>query len=214
MVGRFIRIGSDDAFYEITAFGSTTSITVEKAYAPTTQTAASYEIFQYKYAVDATAGEVGQLLLPYEGLPIFERDLRWVTRTDPARRQTGTPIAFILHGVDSTGSQLVEFWPRYSAATSVRLPYYKRVDDIASSTKPIIRSDLIEALTLQYAYSRLASEFGDPQYPRERDYWAKVHDRLFETAVKEDQARHNLPLAVQDEPLSGIDWEFYVQHDI
>lgn len=215
MVGRYIRIASDYTYYLITAVGGVTSLTIEVAYAPATQSLASYEIFQFIYVVDATAGTVGQILLPSRGFPIVERDLRWINLRDPRRLLTGTiPVAFILHGVDSTGSQLIEFWPRYSDAQSVRVPYYKRVDDISGSTKPLIRSDLIEALALCFCYARLASEFGDQWYDRLYDKWSGVYEKLLEVALRDDQARHNLPESVRDEYGTSLGYEWTITHDV
>ncbi len=215
MVGRYIRVGSDDMYYKITAFGSTTSITIEKAYAGDTQTDAEYEIFGLRYSVDATDGEVGTILLPTEEFSIEERSHRWVDQRDAPRRQEGSaPLVYVLHGVDSDGSQIIEFWPRYSAATAVRVPFYKRVDDLSGSSKPLIRSDLVEALALQYLYSRLATEFGDQQYPREREYWAKVYQALWDKATEEDQARHGLPRSVSEERGMAYDHDFYATHDL
>ena len=156
-----------------------------------------------------------KILMPYEGFPIEERSLRWLLVRDPARRSTGgTPVAYVLHGIDTNGAQLIEFWPRYSDAQAVRVPFYKRVDDLSGSSIPLIRSDLVEALALQYAYSRLSTEFGDPQYPREREYWSEVLKGLSEIAQREDQARHNLPRSVQDERTGAIDWDYYITHDV
>ena len=213
MTGRFMRVGSSDTFHKFT-FVSTTSGTLEKAWADVTDTSETYEIFQYLYTVDATAGEVGQILLPTEGLAIEERSLSWVNRVDPARRQTtGTPEVWIGHGVDSTGGYLIEFWPRYSAATAVRVPYYKRVDDISGSTQPIIRSDLVECLASIYAADRLYSEFGDRHWIELRSAWKQDFAELYEVAKREDLERHNLPRAVQMAGSGGVNWQRFITED-
>ena len=215
MTGRFMRVGSSDTIHKFT-YVSATSGTLEKAWADVAASTETYEIFQYLYTVDATAGEVGQILLPTEGLPIEERSLSWVNRIDPARRQTtGTPEVWIGHGVDSTGGYLIEFWPRYSAATAVRVPYYKRVDDISGSTQPILRNDLIECLASIYAADRLYSEFGDRHWIELRSTWKADFAELYELAKREDLERHNLPRAVQMAGSRGgpSNWQRYITED-
>lgn len=53
MVGRKIRFGSDNAYYRISAVGSTTSITLEVVYQGTTDTDATYSIYKDEYRLPA-----------------------------------------------------------------------------------------------------------------------------------------------------------------
>lgn len=217
MVGRYIRVSDLYIFYKISSInvGAQTMV-LEQAFGSTDDGAGlTYEIFQYIYAVDQTAGDVGEILFPAREWPVYPKSLDWVNRRDPARRASGNiPVAFIPHGEDSTGDYLIEFWPRFSAAHSIRVPYYKRVDDIAGTTKPIIRGDVVEALTLQYCYSQLCTKFGDRQYPQEREYWGKQYEALLERAIIEDQTRHNLPGEIQVERPVFQDYSFMVNHDV
>ena len=144
-----------------------------------------------------------------------ERSLHWITLRDPARRGTGgTARAFILHGVDSAQSQTIEFWPRFSTATAVRIPYYKRVDDLSGTQIPIIRSDVIEALATSYAMASLFAKFGAPEYAQAEAQWEKRFDARLEAALQEDFDRHGTPQAVQDFRRVPLDWDYQTTHDV
>jgi hypothetical protein len=215
MVGRYIRIADSDTFYRLITFTDATHMEIEVNWPYTAETAASYEVFQYLYTVDTSAGEVGQILLPSDDWAIEEKSLYWVTMRDPARRSTGgLARAYILHGLNSTNAQAIEFWPRYSAATSVRIPYYKRVDDISGTSQPIINAAVIEALALSYCYSSLISKFGAPEYVGERDHWEQVFKARLEAALEDDFERHNTPRAVQDQHRGSLDWDYLTRHDL
>ena len=216
MTGRKIRIDDEDVFYTFT-YVSATSGTLDKAWAVATTSAASYEIFEYVYDVDSTAGEVGQVLMPNEGHPFAERSLDWVTARDPARRGVGTPLVWVPHGLDSSGNYQIEFWPRYDTASIIRIPYYKRVDDIASSTKPIIQSDVIEELTLHYAFRMLAIKYGNNgsiNYGQEADKSYGRYNELLEDGHRVDLGRHALPRAVQDYAGYTSDYDFRMRNDV
>ena len=53
MVGRKIRVGSENAYYRISAFVSTTEVTLETTYQGTTQSGATYRIYQDEYRLRA-----------------------------------------------------------------------------------------------------------------------------------------------------------------
>lgn len=213
MTGRYIRIGSSETFYGFTRV-SNTSGTLSTAWAEADVSAASFVLFQYLYDVDATAGEVGQILLPTDGQPIEERTMAWVNRMDAARRTTGDAARYwIGHGVDASGNYQIEFWPRYSGARAIRVPFRKRVDDISGSTQPIIRHDVIEALALIDCYDLLYTEFGDAQYAKQADTARRDFSTLFEIATREDLPRHNLPHSIDALPVGPANWQSYVTED-
>lgn len=215
MVGRFARINSEDVILKITAFTDTTHVTLEAAWPLDTATDVTYEIFQYIYTVDATAGEVGTILTPTEGWPLDERSLSWVQWRDPAHRSAGgAPIAWIHHGVNSSGATQIEFWPRPESAAMIRVPYYKRVDDLSGASHPIVRSDVIEALATSYAFAHAYAKFGDMHYAKSEETWQRRFETRMEAAIKEDLERHNLPRSIQSERSADLDWDFFVRHDL
>lgn len=217
MVGRAIRIGSQPVLYTVDTFTSGTSLEIDVAWPFDAETEATYEIFQYVYDVDDAVGSVsvGQILLPSEQWSITERSLYWITQRDPLRTQTGgSARAYILHGVNSSGHQLIEFWPRFAAATSVRIPYYKRVDDLSGSDQPIIRGDVVEALATSYCFSTMFAKFGAPEYAQAEDRWEKRFEARQDAALVEDLERHGTPRSVQDYRRVPLDWDFQTRNDV
>jgi hypothetical protein len=213
MTGRKIRIGGGDAVYGFTRV-SGTSGTLSSAWPGANTSGESYAIFQTVYAVDATAGEVGTVLLASTDVGMEERSVAWVERQDPSRTAIGTPWVWIPHGLNASGAFLIEFWPRYGSATSVRIPYYVRVDDLSGSTQPIIRSDVVEALATSYAFQALFANTGDAHYDTLATRWWDIYQSRLEAALREDQDRHGLPREVQAVQSVSSGYPFVVDHDI
>ena len=53
MVGRKVRIGSENAFYEIVTFNSTTELLIDQPYQGSNQSGATYRIYQDEYRLNA-----------------------------------------------------------------------------------------------------------------------------------------------------------------
>jgi hypothetical protein len=112
------------------------------------------------------------------------------------------------------GDYLIEFWPRFASATSVRVPYLKRVYDLTTTDVPIIRADVIEQLALYYCYNHLYGRFGDKRWKELADTAHGKYTELLTEAIREDYDKHALPRSVQVQyPWLG-DWGFYVSHDV
>ena len=214
MVGRYIRINSVDQYYKVATFVSTTSITIEKAWPFATASAVTYEIFGLDYALPNDC----EYPMPYvvESNAMGETNMNAVNVTDPARTSTGgTGVAWISKGFDSSGNQLVEFWPRFSTATSIHVPYYTRVNDLSGSSTPIVPAELVETKALEWCFEHLAVKFGDAVYTsRVQAYDAKFKDML-EKCIEEDYQKHGLPRAVQPHEVMGPGGHsWYVTHDV
>lgn len=213
MVGRYIRINDEDVHYKITVFTSTTAMTIEAAWPFTTATAVAYAIFGLTYALGSDVDQPTPYVVEQNVLE--ERDLGWVSRQDPARRVTGSVATnYIPHGVDSSGNYLLEFWPRFSSATTVRIPYKKRADDLSGAGQPLIPSELIEARALQYCCEHLTAKFGDLHWIQMGQNWSKIFGELWETLVTQDYYKHGLPLSIPDTSQASFGHEFAVAHDV
>ena len=114
----------------------------------------------------------------------------------------------------AAGDLRIEFWPRYTSATSVRVPYYKRVNDLSGTDTPIIRAELIEARALVYACYAAYAKFGDRHWLELADHYKGVYEALWEESVREDHARHGLPRSAQDHRPITAGYDFFVTHDL
>lgn len=86
MVGRKFRVGSENAFYYIESFTSTTVVTLRDIYQGTTQSAGTYTIFQDEYKLDANTHKLLDLRQIEDswmmiGLSYLEMD-RWFPDPD------------------------------------------------------------------------------------------------------------------------------------
>ena len=113
------------------------------------------------------------------------------------------------------GDFLIEFWPRYASATSIRVPYLKRVYDLVNSSDvPIIRAEVIEQLALYYAYRHLYARFGDKRWMELANDSQAKYEKLLDEALRDDYDKHGLPRSVQVQYPWLQDWGFFVSHDI
>ena len=122
MVGRKLRVGTSNQFYFISAFVSTTSLTLRTAYQGTTATAQTYTIFQDEYKLDANTHKLLDLRqvedsLMMLGLSYLDMD-RWFP--DPDTLNDPTYFAIIGRRDDryTTGTVAVTAASRTITGTS------------------------------------------------------------------------------------------------
>ena len=71
MVGRKFRVGTENAFYKVATFVSSTSITLEQAYQGSTSTNESYSIFQDEFKLRADVDQYKIIRQIENGVPLF-----------------------------------------------------------------------------------------------------------------------------------------------
>ena len=164
MVGRKIRVGSDQAYYTIASFTSTTAITLLEPYQGSTVTAATYVVYQDEYRLQANVDlihfmkqiETGQALID---LDPGDYDLIWPTGNsygDPSyvipigRRQDTYATGTVTGSVSSTsltGSSTS--WtsePGISRGTRIRIGnYVYTVKSVDSDTAITLYEGLVVA---------------------------------------------------------------------
>lgn len=110
LVGRFIRVDSDNGWYQIINVG--TDLTLATTYAGDTVTAGGYRIVTRVVALEKSVRSVNSFVNNRFGLPIHrinqsEMDLRFPNRTDV----DGGPLLHSEVGLDAEDRHLVEFYP-------------------------------------------------------------------------------------------------------
>lgn len=226
MVGRWVRIGAANELYQVTAYGSATSLTIESPTGGTgwqaaTTAGASYVLFQHVFKL---ASDVEQVLLPTREFALYESTKEQIDAIDPVRRSTGTTQAWAPRELASDGAYQVELWPRPNQAGVMRVPYLKKAPTLGQSTDVLLRQDPIEYLASQKAAMFLLAKHGDERYGILVDrfwmlYAGDPNDKklgALETAIMQDQQKYGSIHHVQDKTQAGSGWsdEFLASHDL
>lgn len=91
MVGRKIRVNSENAYYRISAFVSTTELTLETTYQGTTQSAATYSIYQDEYRLRGDVDIHHFLRQIEDGVALFDLDPGEFDVLFPTPNSSGNP---------------------------------------------------------------------------------------------------------------------------
>ena len=191
MENRFIRVGTDSAYYKIaTIVGIGMLLTLEQAYEGTTTTGASYSIFQPYYNYPTDCKNIINIRYQHK-LP--ERTKQFLDALDPDRRSTGQPT-FWAHYDDDT----FEVWPVPSAAYALRVHYNRKISELTAEADV---AELSESLLISHAvlacYRQLAARPEGQHYagliqPAIRDF-----SEFWSAAIEEDMRKLSLPTVVR-----------------
>ena len=216
MVNRYIRIGSNTFFSRITAFTSTTSLTIESALPSDAAAGSTYTIFQHLYNLPSNFGRATNITGDWRLREISRSD---IDRVDPYRSSTASvPDSYNIRGLDpnTTSSQLyqIEFWPVPSAATAIRVEYLISNSLSADTDEPLYPGDVLVWKAAETGAYFLFGKNGD-------DAWSllaeRYHQRYVETlqSAKEDSlARYSPVRHVRDVGHDmGRGSGFWIEHD-
>lgn len=226
MVGRWIRIGSANEIYQITAYTSATALTIESPTGGTgwqaaTTAGASYTIFQHIFKL---AADVDMVLLPTRDYALHETTKEQIDAIDPIRLSSGTTMSWAPRELASDGAYQIELWPRPNVAGVMRVPYLKKAPTLGQSTDLLLRQDPIEYLASHKAALFLMAKHGDARYGQlAQQFWALYagdpNDKklgALETAIMQDQKKYGTIHHVPDKTSAGSGWsdEFLAGHDL
>ena len=137
MVGRKFRCGS--ATYIILTFTSTTEIVLETAYAGTTDTAATYKIYQDEYSLASDCEDVLSCYQEDNPKKLVKKPIDWIDEHYPKRDSFGYPYWYSDIGVDSSGYNKVALYPVPNQSKNIYYRYRKRATVLSATTDvPII----------------------------------------------------------------------------
>ena len=188
MADRYIRI-SRTYFHRITAFTSTTSLTIEQALPADVTTATSYSIFRHVYDLPSTFGRV---LNATSDDRLTEWSRSEIDRVDPYRSSTADrPTVYSIYGLDSIPSGVfqIEFWPVPSSATAVRIEFLRTNTLSADTDRPLYRGDVLSWRASESAAFFLHSRTGDRSWLDLADRYHARYLEALQGAKEEDLAR-------------------------
>lgn len=194
-----IQLGNVGNFYTITAIGSDTEITVDRAINYASSSGESYHIGQL-YVELPTDLEVLEVLRDKANewkvtTQFFNQE--YLDRIDPNRTSTGTPtiFAYASNRIDSSGNQIprMELWPAPSSSQDY-VYRYRKASTLSSATDRGLEIVPVEAYTLG-ALMLLALWPGTAQKPNpyfsveQHRELSKQYDELINHAVVADHDR-------------------------
>lgn len=122
-------IGSND-WYLITAFGSSTSITIEEPYQGLTNlTNTTYIIRKRYYSLSSSCDRVVDIINQATPLKLIQVDIRTADDLYPNPQSTNTSYGFLMWGIDASGNVQVIPYPFPSDARVFELKTIKRPVD-------------------------------------------------------------------------------------
>jgi len=201
-VGKFIQINGANDWYKVTAFTSSTSITIEAPYTQTTATAAGYLLRQMFYSLSSSADSILDIRNWNTPLKIYQTDPRLLDTIVPNPQSTNSPSAFITYGYDSSGNIQISPYPFPNDVRNFEIRTWKRATDMSADTDTsIIPSKWSHIITygansLAFAYKRDASMAG---------YWKnlyeeKIGDMVLKCRTSEDEMLVLQPIDSRERP--------------
>lgn len=205
MVGRYIRFGTDQTYYKITAFGSVTGLTIETAVASGDVSAGStYSIFKNVYALPSDLDRI--LSMAYRD-PLTEITRQDLDRLDPDRTVTATdPRYWCMRELDSSNVRQVELWPVPTGAVLVRFQYTKTNTLSSDSDVPLYRSDVLVWKSAASGAYLLYAKTGDEAWINLGDRFLQNFERQLSSALLDDVGRNSPNHRVRDvlyDPVRG-----------
>jgi hypothetical protein len=113
VVGRHFRRGTDNEFYEITAYANNNpdTITLADNYIGATGTSAAYSIFQYIYSLNDEVGRLEQVYDLSHNRELIPVNITWINTAFASRLTEGTPQYWAQIGADSNAIQRIALYP-------------------------------------------------------------------------------------------------------
>jgi hypothetical protein len=212
MVNRWIRIGSNPFFHKITGFTSATSLTVEADLPADIAAGANFTIFQHRYVLPANFGRAFSVTLDTQ---LTEWSQQEIDLVDPYRHSTGTfPDIYSIVGPNADNRFQIEFWPVPSAATAIRLIYFKTNTLTVDADIPLYRSDILVWKAGESACYFLYSKTGDQSWVGLADRYHARYVEALQGAREDDLGRASPVTHIKDRGrLPGRGDDFWLSHD-
>lgn len=217
--GKQFRV-PNGAWYTISSVGSTTSITLDRAYVGTTTALLTYEISQV-YVTPAS--NFKQLISIWD--PVNNRRLRkgfsqeYLDAKDPQRSNTGPPV--MAASAYFTGDiPMYELWPRTTTALVIPYRYYIESGDPSDSTTiiaPLGGETIMDGAIYECARHPGTTEKPNPYFNMQiADRALKSFESGIQSSIRIDQNMYNTDFYTSEEqlPLAPMmDLNYLINHD-
>jgi len=214
-VGYYFRFNSEAQPYIIRNVENATSFSVENAYAGTTQTVATYDLFKTIYS--PVVGDVGRIMSVVYENSLPEKSLTYLNSIDPERTSTGQPECWCNRTKSTSvdGIASIEIWPVPDSPYALTINYIKTVSDLSADTDaPLFRPEVLEAGALWDCYRLAFAVTQNPAYiGLARDAKTDFEGEIRRMTI-EDLRTSSLPTSVRDSSTGmGFNDNYQTSHD-
>jgi hypothetical protein len=131
----FIQLSSANDWYRVSAQISSTSLTLEKSYQPSTNASnLTYVLRKFFYSLSSTADEVLDVRNWNTPVKLIQCDFRTIDLINPLAQSTNAPYAYMMFGTDSNGNQVFSPYPFPTDARLFEFRTRKRPTDMVNAT--------------------------------------------------------------------------------
>jgi hypothetical protein len=179
MVGRKIRIGGETDSYVISAFVSTTEVTLESAYRGTYDTlaeATTFEIYQDVYTLSSSAEKIIALTSNENNATLCHLSREEFNSLNPNSTTSGVPTHWTENGRNATtGAMIIQLYPYPSTSAGIDYEFRKASTDLSGdSDVSIIPPKYHNVLYL----GSVAQCYDYDQDPSSLTYWTQYENLI------------------------------------
>lgn len=218
MQDRLIRISTEADYYRLTSVtpGSYAYLSDhigERIEYPKDPSTATANIFQFIYSMPTYAEKV---LAMRAEIPLYERDLDFLTMLDPRMQsQTSPPWAWAHFGRDAYNRIQVVVFPPPSQNKGLTIHFMRKADLANDSDEPLYRSDVLAWKAAVTGCGFLFARTSDATWLSLADHYNDYYLKALEMAKEDDLLKQSTPTAiVPDEALGLSSDQFRLDHDI
>lgn len=143
MAGRKFRVDGDLDFYTISAFVSTTEITLADVYVNATASAKAYEIYQDTYALGSDVDRIVGLQTEDPDRDVIFAGDQELFELFPNPQAESAPDSAIVYQQNTSGNWQVQFYPIPSDIIQYQYQYYARLTELSGNTDDMTTVNLI-----------------------------------------------------------------------
>lgn len=213
MSGRWVRVTDYPTTYiQLSAFNSTTSMTLETEFSPDLSASTDYIIFQHVYSLPEDCARV----LNISGLtPVNETTRQQIDSVDPYRNVFGSDAThYAIRGLDTNDQFELELWPVPNAVRFYRLQYLKTNTLTSDSSMPLYRATILIWKAAESGCFFLHARTGDAAWLSLADRYHQRYLEDLQGAKEDDLGRMSVRSHVKDAYTEGeLGTDFWIGHD-
>lgn len=139
-VGKFIKFEGNDDWYEVTAFTSTTALTINPSFGQDTDTSMTYTLRKIYYSLDTDVNRILSVKQYNTPIKLTQVAAGALDRAQPNITATGAPTAYALFRLDPTitsqyGTQRqLQFYPSPNDEYNIEVRYIKLLSELSGNS--------------------------------------------------------------------------------
>lgn len=205
-VGKFIQFQGANDWYRISARSSTTDITIDTAYAPTTNLAAgsTYVIRKFFYSLSSSVDRILDIKNWEMAIRFIATDFGTLDWISGANMASGSSSAYAMYGLDSSGNVQLTFYPFPTTPQVYEVKYLKRLTDMSADAElsviPVKWHHVLIEGALVYGFNYLRK-------PDLAKYWTELYASHLQTMMQNcRESLDEIPVLQAIDQFNKSDW--------